>query len=90
MDLNTFKSTLEQDGFGEIETKSYAGNLFYSVHSHPFDVRAQMLAGELTLVCEGQPHTYRTGEVFTMAAGCEHTEQFGAEGATYIVGRKRT
>jgi hypothetical protein len=39
----------------------------------------------------GEYHTCPTfgpGEIFAMAAGCEHTEWFGPEGATYLVGRK--
>ena len=28
------------------------------------------------------------GEIFTMAAGCEHTEEVGAEGVRYLVGRR--
>ena len=47
-----------------------------------------MLTGELTLAWEDQQHTFVPGEIFVMAAGCEHTEWFGPEGATYLVGRK--
>jgi quercetin dioxygenase-like cupin family protein len=48
-----------------------------------------MIDGELTLSAQGKPTTYRAGEVFTLAAGCEHVEQFGPQGATYLVGRRR-
>ncbi len=88
MDLTTFKAELAQDGYTEIDTRTIEPNLFNSAHSHPFHVRAQMLEGELTLSWEGTQRTFRAGEIFTMAAGCEHTEWFGAAGAKYIVGRK--
>ncbi|MFM9886619.1 MAG: cupin domain-containing protein [Burkholderiales bacterium] len=88
MDLTAFKAGLAQDGYTEIDTRAIEPNLYNPAHSHPFHVRAQLLEGELTLAWDGQQRTFRAGEVFTMAAGCEHTERFGPEGARYIVGRK--
>jgi len=83
-----FSTQLARDGFDDIETRTMAPNLYNAAHSHAFEVRALMLAGELTLDWEDKHHTFTAGEVFTMAAGCEHTEWFGVEGATYLVGRK--
>lgn len=88
MDLTAFKAGLAQDGYTEVDTRAIEPNLYNPAHSHPFHVRAQMLEGELTLAWEGQQRTFRAGEIFTMVAGCEHTEWFGSEGARYIVGRK--
>jgi quercetin dioxygenase-like cupin family protein len=88
MDLTTFKAGLEKDGYTEIDTRTIEPNLFNAAHSHPFHVRAQMLQGELVLSWDGKQQTYRAGDIFTMVAGCEHTEWFGPEGAKYIVGRK--
>ncbi len=88
MDLTAFKAALQQDGYTEIDTRKMEPNLYNAPHSHPFHVRAQMTSGELTLSWEGQQRTFRAGEVFTMTAGCEHTEWFGPEGAEYVVGRK--
>lgn len=89
MDQTAFRSELARDGFDEAETRSMAPDLYNPPHSHPFEVRALMLTGELTLAWEDQQRTFRPGEIFVMAAGCEHTEWFGAEGATYLVGRKQ-
>jgi quercetin dioxygenase-like cupin family protein len=85
-----FSAQLARDGFDEIQTRTIAPNLYNPAHSHPFEVRALMLAGELTLAWEDQQRTFGAGEVFTMAAGREHTEWFGPEGATYLVGRKHS
>lgn len=89
MNQAAFRSELARDGFDEAETRSMAPDLYNAPHSHPFEVRALMLAGELTLEWEDQRRTFEPGEIFVMAAGCEHTESFGPEGATYLVGRKR-
>ena len=50
---------------------------------------AVMLSGEMTLCYEGKTEVCRAGDIVTMRAGCEHEESFGAEGATYLVGRRQ-
>jgi len=86
--VQTFEDDLKRDGFVEIETKSAESNKHVGDHSHPFDVRAKVLAGEITLTCAGVSRSYRAGDVFSMEAGCEHAEQCGPAGVTYTVGRK--
>ena len=88
MNENEFKAALARDGFSDIEVRTIAANVHNKEHAHAFDVRALMLAGELTLSAQGKQATYRTGEIFTLAANCEHVEQFGPQGATYLVGRR--
>ena len=83
-----FEAKLRAEGFVEIQTREIAGGTHAAEHAHPFEVKAMMLAGELQLACGGDTITYRAGDVFTMAAGREHAEQFGAATARYIVGRK--
>lgn len=84
----SFEDQLQRDGFADIDTKSVEGNKRVGAHSHPFDVRAKVLAGEITLTFNGASHTYRAGDIFTMTAGCEHAEQCGPAGVTYTVGRR--
>ena len=89
LDLPAFEAALRADGYSEVLTREMAAGTHVDTHHHPFDVRALMLSGELALSCEGQTRTYRAGEVFTMAAGLLHAEQFGATAASYLVGRRR-
>ena len=88
MDTESFKSALLQGGYDDIEIRSMAANLFNEQHTHDFDVRALMLEGELKLSWSGKNHTYRSGEIFVMEAGCPHIEQCGPVGARYLVGRR--
>jgi quercetin dioxygenase-like cupin family protein len=44
--------------------------------------------GQLTLTRGETSETYRAGETFEMTAGCLHTEQYGPDGTTYLVGRR--
>ena len=89
VDLPAFEASLRADGYSEVLTREMAAGTQVDTHHHPFDVRALMLSGELALSCEGQTRTYRVGDVFTMAAGVLHAEQFGATPASYLVGRRR-
>ena len=88
MKVQTFEDDLKRDGFADIETKAVESHKHVGEHSHPFDVRAKVLAGEITLTCAGVSRTYRTGDIFSMEAGCKHAEQCGSDGVTYTVGRK--
>jgi hypothetical protein len=88
MDAMEFETDLKRDGYTNIETKNVPGNIATKPHSHDFSVRALILAGDITLTYEGQSRTFRTGEIFEMAAGCVHHEQHGPDGSTSLVGRK--
>lgn len=88
MNTEQFTQELQRDGY-EVATRSMEANKHNSAHSHPFEVRAVMLSGEMTLRYEGITQVCRAGDVFSMRAGCEHEEQFGPEGATYVAGRRQ-
>lgn len=90
MNPSSFEDRLRADGYGEIETKQLAAGTHNAAHDHPYDVHAMVLDGEITLTVEGESRAYRTGDVFTMAAGCRHAEQIGEDGVRYLVGRRRT
>lgn len=89
MNPDEFEAGLRAEGYGEVQTKQIAASTHNGEHDHPFDVRALVLEGEITLTAEGAARAYRQGDVFTMAAGCRHVEDIGAEGVRYIVGRRR-
>ena len=55
---------------------------------NPFDVRAMVMKGTLTLSRDGKSETYRAGEIFSMPRGCQHFESYGDEGAVVLLGRK--
>ena len=88
MDKTEFEASLKRDGYLHIETKTVPGNTTTKPHAHDFSVRALVLAGDVTLTSEGRSRTFRAGEIFEMAAGCVHNEQYGPAGATSLVGRK--
>ena len=87
MDRATFEAELKRDGY-EVQTNTTPGVKVSPEHSHPYDVRAMVLQGALTLSRDGGARTYRAGEAFTMSKGCPHSESYGPEGAVTLFGRK--
>lgn len=88
MDTDIFKRELGELGFTEVLTRSWPANQFVDTHTHTFEVHALVLEGGLVLSCDGQNKTLRAGDIFTLEANRPHTEQYGPQGATYLVGRK--
>jgi len=88
VDKAAFEAELRRDGF-EVEAKDVPERPTTPEHEHPFDVRALVLEGGITLTVAGQATRYGSGQVFTMPAGCRHAEAIGPEGMSYIVGRRR-
>ena len=88
MDLEAFKAELKRDGYNEVLEKTYAPNQLVGKHVHDFSARALVTAGDMVINWSDVSRSYRTGEIFEVQIGDEHSEQYGPQGATYLVGRK--
>ena len=88
MDAKAFEAGLTADGYQRIETKELPRGYQAAAHAHDFDVRALVLTGEITLTWNGAARSFAAGEVFTMDAGCAHTEAVGPDGVRYLAGRR--
>jgi quercetin dioxygenase-like cupin family protein len=75
-------------GFDEVLVREWAPGQVAGTHSHPFDVSALVVRGELVLTCNGQEKTVSAGQAFELARGTPHSEHYGPEGATFWVARK--
>jgi quercetin dioxygenase-like cupin family protein len=87
MDRTSFEAELSEGGY-EVVTNTMPPNKLNDEHAHSFDARLLVVAGEMTVASNGERRTYRTGDTFSMTAGCVHSELAGAEGATYVAGRR--
>ncbi len=88
MNPEKFARQLTDEGFDEVLTKTLPAKQRVDTHTHPFAVKALVTAGQVTLGVGGELKIYRTGEVFSMAKGCEHSELYGDDGVSYVIGRK--
>ena len=88
MNQDEFVAALKRDGFGEIVTVERQAGGSLDVHTHPFEARALILAGEIRIGVDGILQTYRAGDIFRLSAEEAHSESYGPEGVTYLVGRR--
>ncbi len=88
MNAELFSQELQREGFATITTVTREPDGFLDTHTHPFEAKALILSGEITLVCQGREQRYRPGEVFHLAQAEPHTERYGPMGVTYLVGRR--
>jgi len=65
MDTTRFEAGLVEDGYRDIETKALRSDYRAREHSHDFDVRALVLAGEITL-------TWKRGDALVRHRGRVH------------------
>ncbi len=88
MDPETFTRQLTSEGFETIVTVEREANKSLDLHTHPFEAKALILSGEITIVVDGLERHCRAGDVFQLAANVPHTETYGPNGVTYLAGRK--
>jgi quercetin dioxygenase-like cupin family protein len=83
-----FSQRLVREGFLDTEVKTIEAGKVVGEHSHPFDVRALVLSGQATIDCGAGPRTYRPGDIVDVAANVVHTERYGPDGYSILVGRR--
>lgn len=87
MNDEPFECALRRDGF-DVRRDTMPAGTVVAEHAHPFDVRALVLNGEITLTVEGVEYAYREGDIFVLPAGHRHAEAVGPAGVDYLVGRR--
>jgi len=88
MTADQFITDLAAAGYGEIVTVEREAGGRMALHAHPFEARALILAGEITLRIDGQQTVYSAGQTFHLTANLPHEESYGPSGVRYLVGRK--
>ena len=88
MDRQEFEAGLQRDGFAAAVRVERQTGYRLGEHQHPFDARAFILDGEITLTVAGVATTYRAGDIFRLAAGTVHLESAGPAGVVYLSGRR--
>jgi quercetin dioxygenase-like cupin family protein len=83
-----FSRDLARAGFNAPIIVERGPNESLDEHAHPFEARALILEGEITLSLEGRETVYRVGDVFHLPSGARHIERYGPSGVRYLVGRK--
>ena len=79
MNRADFESEVREQGYREVVDRQMEAGAINPEHAHEFDARLLILEGEMTIMCDGEEHTYRSGDTFAMTAGRRHTERSGPQ-----------
>ncbi len=80
-----FEAQARAEGYDEILERKWPAQSVLETHTHPFDVKALMVEGEMWLTLGAETRHLRPGDEFTLAHGAPHAERYGDAGATYWV-----
>ncbi|MBB2484719.1 cupin domain-containing protein [Mitsuaria sp. WAJ17] len=83
-----FRSEALTAGYAEVLERVWPPGTVLQPHTHPFQARALVVAGEMWLTAEGRTRHLRPGDRFELAAGVLHDERYGPQGASYWVARR--
>ena len=86
--FEAFEREARAAGFEEVLERKWPAHATLETHTHPFDVRAVVVQGEMWLGCEGSTRHLLAGDSFTLARDVPQSERYGPEGATYWVARR--
>lgn len=89
MNSEQFLQLLRRDGFPEPVGVQQVPNGQIGVHEHPFEVRALVVEGDITIVIDGLSKNYKAGEIFHLELKQPHAESYGSEGVKYLASRKQ-
>jgi len=83
-----FEARARAQGFNDVLVREWAPGQVVGTHTHPFDVSALVVRGEVVLTCHGEGRALRAGQPFELPRDTQHDERYGPEGATFWVARK--
>ena len=89
MNSEQFLRLLHRDGFPEPIEVQQVPNGQMGVHEHPFEVKALVIEGSITIVINGLSQNYSTGDIFQLELLQPHAESYGPQGVKYLASRKQ-
>jgi quercetin dioxygenase-like cupin family protein len=88
MTKEQFLSMLVLDGFPEPILVEREADGYLDDHTHPFEVKALVVSGQIDLVVDGVRTSYISGELFHLLENQVHTERYGNNGVQYLASRR--
>lgn len=86
--FDDYQATMKSLGFDEVLVREWKPMQVVEQHAHPFDAKAVVVRGEMFLTVGDQTRHLHPGDTFDLVRGEPHSERYGAQGATYWVGRR--
>ena len=89
MNSEQFLQLLRLDGFPDPVEVQQPPNGRLSTHEHPFEVRALVMEGDITIDIDGVSKVYEAGDIFQLEFKQPHAESYGPIGVKYLASRKQ-
>ena len=89
-DFQAFEAEARAKGFDEVLERKWAPTTVMETHTHPFEVRALVVQGEMWLTVGDEVRHLHPGDEFTLDHGMPHAERYGDAGATYWAARRNS
>ena len=89
MNSEEFLQSLRRDGFPEPVEVQQVPNGRLGIHEHPFEVKALVIEGDITIEVDDLSKIYKAGDIFHLALKQPHAESYGSEGVKYLASRKQ-
>ncbi len=83
-----FERAAKALGYTEVLSRDWQPGQVVGEHTHPFDARGLLVAGEMWLTVEDSTRHLGVGDRFELKSGTPHSERYGDQGATYWVARR--
>ena len=87
-DAKAFEARMLAEGYEQVLERTWAPLTVLDTHTHPFDAKAVVTAGEMWLEVDGATRHLGPGDGFELAREVPHAERYGPTGATYWVARR--
>ena len=88
MTFESFAAETRAAGFDEALVREWAPDAVAATHTHPFDVQAVVMRGEMWLSCGDDTRHLKAGDTFKLERDIPHAEKYGPQGATFWVARR--
>ena len=89
MNSEEFLQLLRRDGFPEPVEVRQVPNGRLGIHEHPFEVKALVVEGDITIEIDGLSAIYKAGDIFHLELKQPHAESYGSKGVKYLASRKQ-
>jgi len=86
--FDEFKAQALGEGFDEVLERSWPADAILDTHTHPFALKARVVAGEMWLTVGDKTQQLQAGDDFALERDVPHAERYGHQGATYWVARR--
>ena len=88
MNEAAFRDQAKIEGYDEPEIVEKEANITNQEHTHDFAASALILAGQVSVVTAAGTTTCCVGDTFSLDGGIPHREEYGPEGARFLVARR--